>query len=839
MNTFANSSSHRPPSASLPDAPSIPPPAPAIPLDEAAGLFAGEGAWHFPGVPSLGLPPLQVADCGHGVTLVAPPYGCATCLPTSVGMAATWDPALIEEAGALLGRESLAKGLGMLLAPMINLHRLPCGGRNYESFSEDPVLAGRMAAALVRGIQSEGVSACLKHLACNNQQAAQKTTSAEVDPRTLRELYLKPFAIVIREAAPWAVMTSYNPVNGEHPSDSRRWLEDILRGELGFDGLVVSDWNAVAADTALASGLDIEMPGPGKFLNKAAVLRALAEGLLTEDEIRRRARRVIRLHEQTLPARRSSSGELDTPRHRDLARRVAESSAVLLQNRDRALPLDPAREKIKRLAVVGPNAAIARLGGGGSASVLPFISVSPLEGIAARAAREGIEVVHAEGCPLGDEPPVVPASALPGSLRTEYFDVEAFAAGGPPAAVQTHPQVNFSWGWAAPAEGVPRHLYAIRWTGRLRLPDAVSGPVRLSVHTWEGVARVRIDGQPLLDAWSAWDPNQFEDRFTHRHHSALLDPAALDDRREVAIEIEYRKTGARAGIRLGWELPGAPDPIDEAERLAASADAVVICAGLSNMYEGGNCDRAAHSMPGRQEELIRRVAARNPRAIVVLNNGTPVSFRGWRDSAAAILEMFYPGQSGGEALARILFGDTNPSGRLPDTHPASWDDVLALRHYPGDGKIVRYGEGLLVGYRDADARGLAPAFPFGYGLSYTTFTQSAPRLSADTLAAGETATVTVTVANTGDREGAEVVQLYLGPRDLPPGRPPRALADFAKVRLAPGERRAVELTVRHEDLLTYDPAAAAWRVEFADWLVSTGPHSRALQSTPLAASAET
>ena len=805
----------------------------SLPLEEATGLLSGEDAWHFPGIPSLGFPPIQVADCGHGVTLVAPPYGSATCFPTSVCMAATWDPSLLEEVGAALGRESLAKGLGMLLAPMVNLHRLPCGGRNYETFSEDPLLTGRLAAAIIRGIQSEGVSACIKSFACNNQQKDQKHVSSDVDPRTLRELYLKVFAIAFEEARPWAVMTSYNAINGEHPSDSHRWLQTVLRDEMGFDGLVVSDWHSVQGSGALSSGLDLEMPGPGKVLNRTRVQAALAEGLISEADIRRRVARLVELHRRIRPDApdiQAREGELDSPRHRDLARRVAEQGIVLLQNRNAVLPLDAA--KLRRVAVLGPNAAVARLGGGGSASVLPPYSVSPLAGIAELAGAAGIDVVHAEGCALDDAPPVIPATAFAppvggdfgDGLQTDYFTVEAFENDAPPEFSRRDSFIDFSWGWAAPAPKIPRHLYAVRWSGHLRFP--ASGEARLALSAHEGLARVWLDGRLVLDAWSGFDPDQFEDKFTNRRASATI---AIEAGRAVNIVCEYKKTGARAAVRLGWELPGQADGIEQAVRLAAEADVAIVCAGLSNMFEGGNCDRREHALPGRQVELIRRVAAANPRTVVVLANGTPVATSAWRDDVAAIVETFYAGQEGGRALARILFGEVNPSGRLPDTFPHSWEQVASMKAYPGSDGRATYTEGLHVGYRDADANGWEPEFPFGFGLSYTTFDHGIPHLSALHIAPGETVHVSVDVTNTGPRAGTEVVQAYIEAVGAPASRPPRALFAFAKIALAPGERRTVTLALRHQDLLSYDPDSARWVVDAAEFRVSTGPHSRDLR----------
>lgn len=802
------------------------------PLDEQLTLFAGRDAWHFNGSPTCGFPPLQVADCGHGVTLVAPPYGSATCFPTSVGMAATWNRGLIEEVGRALGRETRAKGCRMLLGPMVNLHRLPCGGRNYETFSEDPVLTGKLAAAIIRGIQAEGAGACIKSFACNNQQERQKVTSSDVDPRTLRELYLKIFAIAFEESDPWTVMTSYNPVNGEHPSDSSHWIDGVLRDEMGFEGVVVSDWRAVQGDRAIESGLDIEMPGPGKVLCASRLKRALDEGLVTEREIAQRARRVLELHAKCAPAWEKDSPcsppELDSPRHRELARLVAEESITLLKNEGPVLPLK--RESIRTLAVIGPNAGTARLGGGGSASVSPFYAVSPLTGIR-NAAGDAIEVHYAEGCTMGNQRPSIPPerfrpeeNADGSGLRAEYFEVPAFENGGAPSHRQIDPMIDFSWGWAAPAVGLPREHYAIRWTGFLELP--IAGAYTFALSTQEGLARVRFDGQLVLDAWSGYDPENFEDAYTNRHDEIVHHAIAPG---LVPIEIEYQKTGTRGGVHLGWKSPLREDPVVEAVKLARSADAAVVVAGLCNVYEGGAYDRREFQLPGRQDELIRAVAGANHNTIVVLKNGTPVDCRPWLDAVPALLEAYYPGQEGGNAIGQILFGDVNPSGKLPDTVPNRWGEVPSMAHYPGKDGHAPYAEGLMVGYRHYDASGTKPMFPFGHGLSYTTFEIGTPRTDRRTLSPGQGLVVSVELRNTGSRDGRETVQFYLEWDRPASHRPPRSLVGFEKVLLKAGESTTVRYTLRYDDCLSYDPESGTWRIEGTSFLICAGPNSRDLK----------
>lgn len=809
-------------------------PASVVPADlvreELLKLFAGRDAWHFEGVERLGIPPLQVTDCGHGVTLVAPPYGSATCFPTSVGMAATWDRALLYETGRALARETRAKRCGMLLGPMINLHRVPCGGRNYESFSEDPVLTGKLAAALVNGLQSEGTGACVKVFLCNNQQKDQKYTSSEVDERTLQEIYMEVFRIILRESDPWAIMTSYNPVNGEHPGDSRYWIKDVLRKQLGYSGVIVSDWTALHGPTAILSTLDIEMPGPGRVLSPQNLDQALREGELTLVELHQRAKRILGLHEKARPARqgdsRYSAPELDSPRHRKLAREVAAASIVLLKNDKGLLPLNA--DSLRRIAVIGPNAASARLGGGGSASVHPFYSVSPLEGIR-NALPPGVVIEYSEGCSMDDGVLAIPPEALshgvePGGqpgLRAEYFLPEVFEQGGEPALVRTDETIDFSWGWAAPATGLPRESYAMKWTGFLHSP--VSGKVTLALKTTQSLARVWLDGRLILDCWSGYDRDNFEDRFTSRQATVELN---MDASQPLPLRVEFLKTGWKAALRLGWHVPGMEDPVDQAARLAAGADVAIVVAGLSNLFEGGAHDREAFNMPGRQDELIRAVAAANPNTVVVLINGTPVSMEEWRDAVPAILEAFYPGQEGGNAIADVLFGRINPSGKLPDTLPKSWDDVLSMQFYPGRDGRVEYGEKLLVGYRNFDKSGIEPAFPFGYGLSYSTFDYELPILSAAEVGYGESVQVSVKVANSGSIRGTETVQVYLDLVDPPPDRPPSKLLDFTRLDLQPGVQETVVFEIPWTAFLGYDPDTGSWKPPGRIFRIRCGPHSR-------------
>ena len=770
----------------------------SLTLEEKVLLLSGRDDWHVGGIDRVGLPLMRVTDCGHGVTLAAPPFGSATCLPTSVGLASTWNEDLLFEAGALLGRETRAKGCGLLLGPMVNLHRLPLGGRNYETYSEDPLLTGKLAAALIRGIQSTGSGACIKAVACNNQQKDQYGLNVEVDERTLRELYLRAFELAVQEAQPWAIMTAYNYLDGLQPSENPHLLNDIIRQQWNFNGLLVSDWRAVRSPQALVAGLNLEMPGPGKQLNLTNIQQLLASGQLTTQQL---DRAITPMVETLLKYAANTNGpsELDSPRHRALARSLADESLVLLKN-DGLLPLDINR--IKSLAVIGPNAAPARLGGAGSASVTPFYSVSVLDGLRSLAGDHFV-IHYAEGGGMNGALPVVPATCLrqqagadaPGGLQAEFFDNPQLA--GAPCARRVDANVDFSWGWGAPMNGVPRHDYSARWTGYLVPP--VTGKYRLSLAVDRALVRLTLNGKLLLDHWGDSQKLKYEDLYASSAFEQMVD---LTAGQPVPIIIEFGDTGSKSSVRLQWEPPNMEDPIESACKIAAQSDAAVVCVGLANTYEGGAKDRSSYELPGRQVELIRRVAAANPHTAVVLINGSVVSVAEWLKSVPAVIEAWYPGQEGGNAIAAALFGQINPSGHLPDTIFRGTNDILAMKNYPGDGKSVTYTEGMKVGYRQIRPGDDSVVFPFGFGLSYTQF---------ELKKAAYDGGVTVLVSNRGERTGSTVIQVYRE-RSQPADKDPwRELVAFRKIRLLPGETKTLRLSL---------PARAfqSWSLQPGQWL---------------------
>jgi beta-glucosidase len=796
-------------------------------LEEKAGLMTGKDMWHFRGVERLGIPSVRVTDCGHGVTVILDEQGnyagCATCFPSAVGQAATWNRDLIREVGAAIGRETRALGAALLLGPMVNIHRTPQGGRNYETYSEDPFLTGTMASCFIQGVQSEQVGAVIKAATGNNQQTHQSQHSVQVSERALREIYLPGFRIPVGEAAPWGIMTSYNKLNGDYTSASEHLISGIFKREWQYEGFIVSDWRGTHSLQALFAGLDLEMPGPGKILTRDTIMQEIQRGNFTEKELDDRVGRILAAIIRTglMDAEPPDlNAEWDTPRHRGIARKAAEEAIILLQNEGNLLPLD--RKHTATLAVIGPNAGEARLGGGGSASVTACHSVSPLDGIL-NYCQDAVRVLFAEGCAMKGRRPVIyteflstpDGSQVSHGIKGEYFRGKEMA--GEPALVRQDDKIDFSWGWAAPCREVDKGDYSVRWYGEVWPPS--TGEYKIGVHCTGGGVRFYLDGVLLIDRWGDLYQDNLEAVFQQvSEHVSVRMEAGIPRQ----VRVEFHKKSNRNAIRLEWEMPGKPDPISEAVKIAEQSDVAIVFAGLSNLYEGGLQDRESLSLPEGQDDLISAVARANPRTIVVLINGTPVAMP-WKDGVPAILEAYYPGQEGGDALARILFGEVNPSGKLPETFPNRLEDNPTHGYFPGDPGQVIYGEGIYVGYRHYDKKGIEPLFPFGFGLSYTSFTYR--DLQVEESADGSY-TIELTVENTGPVAGKEVVQLYVRDLESVIDKPEKELKDFAKIMLHPGESKTVSMDLSRDRLAHFNPEQSRWVVEPGQYEIMLGSSSR-------------
>lgn len=784
-------------------------------LDEKIALLGGADAWHTVAIPRLGIPAIKMTDGPNGAR-GASRTGVPTsaCFPVGVALGATWDPDLVRQVGEALAEEVQAKGAHILLAPTVNIHRSPLAGRNFECYSEDPFLTGVLAAAYINGLQSRGVGACIKHFVCNDSEFERHTMSSDVTERPLREIYLRPFEVAIQRARPWALMSSYNRINGVWASENKRLLLEILKGEWGFDGLVISDWYGAYSERAIPNGLDLEMPGPPRWLNSEHVRAALERGEVSEAQIDDKVRRLLRTIERVGAFEQPElqpEQAIDRPEHRALIRRAGAESIVLLKNQGNVLPLDPDRPQT--IAVIGANARWPSIMGGGSAEVAPHYVVSPLAGIQARVGPE-TRIEYAIGCHIYRRLPTIepgwlclPASEEPG-VQLDYFAGDDPA--GPPSHHETIATLEASW-FGDFVPGVDARRFSARLTCDL-LPPA-SGRYRLGL-ACVGQARLWLDGEECLDVWTAKPPLSWEER---------QQVVTLEAGRRYRLELAYRwaAEGNWRGVHLGLLPEAETDPLDEAVALAARADVALIFAGLTKEWEGEGFDRVNMDLPGRQDELIRRVAAVNPRTVVVLNAGSPLTMP-WLDDVAAVVQAWYDGQEAGNAIADVLFGDVNPGGRLPTTFPKRLADNPAYINYPGENGHVLYGEGLFVGYRYYDKKGIEPLFPFGHGLSYTDFAYSNLRLSAERVRPDETLALSLDVCNTGDRPGSEVVQVYV--RDVTSRlmRPEKELKAFAKVRLGPGETETMCLTLDRQALACYDPALPGWVVEPGEFEVLVG-----------------
>ncbi len=787
-------------------------------LEEKVSMLAGADHWRTVPVERLGIPAIKVTDGPVGARGSKARGGpTSACFPSGIALAATWNTDLVRRVGMALGEEVKAKSAHMLLAPTVNIHRSPLAGRHFECYSEDPYLTGKMAIAYINGLQGQGVGACIKHFVCNDSEFERFTISSEVSERTLREIYLTPFRMAMREAKPWAVMSAYNSVNGTDCSENRYLLLDILKGEWQFDGIVMSDWFGTYSPNVAQGGLDLEMPGPARWMGEH-VLESVQAGDLGIDQVDDKVRRLLRtinrvgaFEHPTEPPERAE----DKPEHRNLAREAASEAIVLLKNENSILPLD--KEKIRSIAVIGENAERAQIQGGGSAHVSPHYIVSPLQGIANNVG-DSVQVGYEIGCTIHRRAPLINSAWLStddgsrNGLTVEFFDDVELS--GAPVHTTVTENVELVW-FGESLPGIDPHRFSARLSGRFTAPK--TGMHRFNLAS-VGRSRLSVGGKQVIDNWADALPGE------HREQDAEME---MEAGRSYPIQIEYSwAEGARwRALKLGCLPPVPANSVQRAAALAAQSEVAILFAGLTDEWESEGYDRADMELRGEQVALIEEVVAANPNTIVVLNTGAPVTMD-WLDRVPAVLQAWYPGQEAGNAIADILFGDVNPSGKLPTTFPRRLQDNPAYINYPGENGKVHYGEGIFVGYRYYDKKELAPLFPFGHGLSYTSFAYSNLGLDSAQYAPGDAIRVSMDIENRGDRAGQEVVQLYVRDVESSVPRPVRELKGFAKIALAPGEKKTVRFTLTAMDLSFFDPARNCWRAESGAFDIQVGPHSR-------------
>ncbi|EXJ90576.1 beta-glucosidase [Capronia coronata CBS 617.96] len=803
-------------------------------IDEKISLLSGIDFWHTAPVHRLAIPSIRLSDGPNGVRGTRFFNGVpAACLPCGTALAATWDTDLIKRGGTLQGTEAIAKGASVILGPTTNMQRSPLGGRGFESFSEDPYLAGAMSAATINGIQSTGVGATIKHYVCNDQEDQRQSVDSILTERALREIYLMPFMIAQRDSRPWCFMTSYNKVNGTHASEDPRLIRDILRGEWGFDGLVMSDWfGTYSTSESIKAGLDLEMPGPS-YIRGKLVGMALGCGKLGEHEVDDRAREVLKLVKKAEPLgipENAPEGTVDTPETSALLRELSSSGIVLMKNDGSILPFS----KEKTTAVIGPNAAYAAYCGGGSASLLPYYAVSPLDGIRA-------QVPHAKyalGAPGWKALPLM-SRLTKTSDNKNGLTMKVFL--DPPSVGDRKPidEIHVPYSDIALIDYkhplIKTNLYWLELDGSFTPEESSEYDFSLSC---AGTAKVFVNGECVVDNETHQRPgNSFFGAGTAEERGTLkLDKGVTYDIKVTFgtfPTMKFTTPGVTSfgggGLTIGLERKVSIETeIERAVKLAKEVDQVVLCAGLNKDWESEGYDRGHMDLPPGSDALIKAVLAANPNTAIVIQSGTPVTMP-WAKEAPAVLQAWYGGNETGNAIADVVFGDANPSGKLPLSFPVRNEDNPAFLNYRSERNRALYGEDVYIGYRFYEKTNKEVTFPFGHGLSYTSF--DIKDLSVTDK--GNDIVVSATVSNTGNVDGAQVVQVYVSQHHPSINRPKKELKGFSKVFVKAGSTEKVEMVISKKYAASFwDEARDSWIMEKDVYDVLVGNSSA---STPLKA----
>ncbi|EMD34223.1 glycoside hydrolase family 3 protein [Gelatoporia subvermispora B] len=810
--------------------------------DEAILLTAGVGFWHTHAVPRLGIPALKVSDGPNGVRgnhfFMGTP---AKCLPSATAFAATFDPALVHDVGLhLIAQEAKLKAASVLLGPTCNTQRSPLGGRSFESFSEDPHLSGMVTAAYVKGVQAGGIGACVKHFATNDKENDRMAYDSILSERALREIYLMPFMLAEKYSKPWSYMTAYNRVNGTHASENPHIIREILRNEWGSNAMVMSDWFGVySIDHAINAGLDLEMPGTNKWRTLDLMNRSIQSRKIMKRTVKERAAKVLELVQRcakAAPEILDGDGEertVDTDAEKALMRSFAAQSIVLLKNDGGILPIHPKAQGLRKIAIVGGNAKARVLSGGGSAALKPSYFTTPYDGLVAalKAADPDVEITYSEGAPAYMQMPLLDHELTTEDGRRGWIGTwyshendESMTPLSQPVATTHVDETRMFFSTSYPTE------LTKRWTLRLKgilTPRPEDCDFEFGLLS-AGRARLYVDGELVVDNW------------THQRRGEAFFGSGSEEERGVfrlkantahSIFVEYCNVRAPApgdpdeavmdsnpGVRLGGApVQDADDLMAEAVQLAREADAVVAVVGLNADWETEGYDRTTLALPQRTDELVSRVAKENKRTVVVTQAGSAITMP-WVDEVHAVVHAWYLGNATGEAIADVLTGNVNPSGRLSLTFARRLEDYPSHGHFHSENGKVRYGEDLFVGYKHFHHRKFDPLFYFGYGLSYTTFSYSDLQLSDPVISGGDfNLKASLTLTNTGSVTGTEIVQLYISmPSTSELTHPPLTLKAFAKVTdLGAGQSTRVEL-----ELDKY--AVSYWEERISRWVVEPG-----------------
>ncbi len=744
-------------------------------FEEKLSYIGGINWMYTKAIPRLAVPGFKMSDGPVGTRT----EGKSTAYPASILSTATWDTTLIGRLGVALGRDARSRGVNFLLGPAVNIYRAPMDGRNFEYSGEDPFLAGSYAVSYIRGVQSQEVVATIKHFAANNEEYDRDNISSDIDQRTLQEIYLGAFKAGVKKGNVGAVMNSYNLLNGTHTSENNHLNNEILKGQWGFTGLVMSDWGSVHDGlAAFKGGTDLEMPGNDHMIPKY-LLPAFKKGEITEKELDAKITRILRVcfsYSFFDRPQQLSSIPNDDPENAKVALDLARGGIVLLKNEADVLPLRA--DKVKKIAVIGPNADVFNTGGG-SSQTDPYHYVSTLQGLKKLAGN--IEVNYAIGIPslsyLAQKSVFYPdSSAATIGLTAEYYANRDLS--GMPKGVRVEKAVDHEWVQAPDIAGIAEGNFSARWTGVIR--PKKTADYKIAVKGDDGY-RLWIDNKLVIDFWS--DHQAIE-------RDVIL---PLQEGSTYSVKLEYYQNGGDASVSFAWYEP-ADENYNDAIETASAADAAIVCVGFNPHIEHEGADRP-FELPADQDSLIQVVAKANPNTIVILNAGGGIYMEKWLSSVKGLIHAFYPGQEGGTALAEILLGKINPSGKLPVSIEKKWADNPCYQNYydTDHDKHVSYKEGVLVGYRYYTTKKVEPQYPFGFGLSYSTFKYSNLIVSVRQQGRRIVGKASFDVTNTGDMDGAEVAELYVGQLSCPVLRPVEELKGFNKIFLAKGETRRVTI----------------------------------------------
>jgi beta-glucosidase len=785
-------------------------------LDEKVSLLSGFNSWYTNKIEKKNIPSIKMSDGPNGVRGDSNSGKSSACFPCAISIGSTWDLSLIKDIGVALGQEAQAKDVDVLLGPTINIHRHPLGGRHFESFSEDPFLTGKIATNYVQGVQSKNVAACLKHFVGNDTEYERHSISSNIDAQTLREIYLLPFEMGIKEGNAKVVMSAYNKLNNIFCSSHQDLLIKILKEEWGFDGYVVSDWGAALETIENANGgLDLEMPGPSNVWGKA-LIDAVEASEVSEKLIDDKVKRILTVAEFSNRFQKpqiKAEQAIDQPKHRLLLRKAAADGMVLLKN-EGSLPL---KKNIKKLAVIGPNALEAQIIGGGSASLRPHYQIHPLEAMQERLGHE-TEILYSKGCHTHKYLPKINEELMEekDGFLVEYFDGNQFDKN---LILEERLTGSKFWVFEGFAKDViskeERPDISVRFSCTYK-PD-ISG-----LHEFEifgiGKCRLLIDGNELIDNWTSMDPGEAFFTFGSASKKGVTN---LQKGEAYKIEVQYKFEGSFPAVYIGCQAPDEVDIFQEALETASHADDVILIVGTNSDWETEGNDRADFNLPANQNKLIEAILEANQNTVVVINTGSPIHMP-WEKKAKAIIQTWFAGQEFGNALVDILSGEVNPSGKLPTTFPVKIEDTPAYKNYPGKNLQMNYDEKLLVGHRWYESNSIKPLFCFGHGLSFTSFNYQNLEV---TTGSDFVVTCKFEIQNTGDISGLEIAQCYVGFASPLPGEPYKTLQGFVKEEIGANEFKKVEIKLGPRNFSFWSVETNTWQIREGSYQILIGSSS--------------